>query len=143
MMTLEEEKELLLRVATKLAIKLIGKGGFVPFGAMLGPGRNVKLLMPKDWKKDATREEVEAYWSRELKNATTEAPCKTVCSCADVRVPMDSGELLPGIFIHLEQAGPLAKDIVYPYVKDGNSEAMLGTPTSVESEHRVFTASRT
>jgi hypothetical protein len=47
MMTLQEEKELLLRVATQLATKLIGRGGFIPFGATLGPGRNVKLLMPK------------------------------------------------------------------------------------------------
>ena len=68
-MTLQEEKELLLRVVTKLAAKLIGEGGFVPFGATLGPGRNVKLLMPKGWKENATRDELEACWSRELKKA--------------------------------------------------------------------------
>ena len=131
-----------MRVATKLATKLIGQGGFIPFGATLGPGRNVKLLMPKNWKKDATRDELESYWSGELKKAAAEAECKTVCSCADVRVPVDNGELVPGIFIHLEQAGPLAEDIVYPYLMDGNSEARLGTPTSVEAEPRVFTTDR-
>jgi hypothetical protein len=142
-MTLQEEKELLLRVVTRLAAKLIGQGGFVPFGAALGPGRNVKLLMPKAWKDNVTRDELEAYWSRELKKATTEADCKTVCSCADVRVPMDSGDLAPGIFIHLEQAGSPAEDIVYPYLKDGISEAKLGTPTSVETGSRVFAARQT
>src|ERR1700758_2172644 len=113
-MTLQEEKELLLRVVTRLAAKLIGQGGFVPFGATLGPGRNVKLLMPKGWKENATRDELEAYWSRELKKATTEPDCKTVCSCADVRVPMDNGDLAPGILIHLEQIGSPAEDICLP-----------------------------
>jgi hypothetical protein len=142
-MTLQEEKKLLLRVVTRLAAKLIGEGGFVPFGAPLGPGLNVKLLMPKGWKENATRDELEAYWSRELKKATTEAECKTVCSGADLRVPMDNGDLAPGIFIHLEQVGSPAEDIVYPYLKGGISEAKLGTPTSVETESRVFAASQT
>jgi len=141
-MTLQEEKELLVRVVTRLAAKLIGQGGFVPFGATLGPGRNVKLLMPKAWKENATRDELEAYWSRELEKAITEADCKTVCSCADVRASMDSGDLAPGIFIHLEQVGSPAEDIVYPYLKDG-TEAKLGTPTSDETESRVFDASQT
>jgi hypothetical protein len=99
--------------------------------------------MPKGWKENATRDELDAYWSRELKKATADADCKTVCSCADVRVPMDSGDLAPGIFIHLEQVGSPAEDIVYPYLKDGISEAKLGTPTSVETESRVFAASQT
>jgi hypothetical protein len=143
MMTPQEEKELLLRVATQLATKLIGQGGFIPFGATLGPGRNVKLLMPKGWKEGASRDETEAYWDRELKKATTEAECKTVCSCADVRVPMDNGDLVPGIFIHIEQVGPLAEDIVYPYQKDGSSDVRLGTPTAVETEARVFSTRQT
>jgi hypothetical protein len=96
----------------------------------------------KGWKENATRDELEAYWSRELKKATTETECKTVCSCADVRVPMDSGDPAPGIFIHLEQIGSPAADIVYPYLKDGISGVKLGTPTSVETESRVFAASQ-
>jgi hypothetical protein len=56
---------------------------------------------------------------------------------------MDSGDLAPGIFIHLEQVGSPAEDIVYPYLKDGISEAKPGTPTSVETESRVFAASQT
>jgi len=137
-MTPEEEKQLLLQVVTKLAVKLIGQGGFVPFGATLGPGRSVKLLMPKNWKRNASREEVEDYWSSELKKAATQPDCKTVCSCADVRMPMDNGELAPCIFIHIEHAQSFAEDIGYPYVTDRKSEVKLGLPTSVETEPRVF-----
>jgi len=55
---------------------------------------------------------------------------------------MDNGDLAPGIFIHLEQVGSPAEEIVYPYLKNGVSEAKLGTPTSVETESRVFAASQ-
>lgn len=125
-------------VVTKLAAKLIKQGGFVPFGATLGPGRNVKLFMPKDWKENATRDELETYWSRELRKAVNDAECKTVCSCADVRLPIDNGNLVPCIFIHIEQAPRLAEDIAYPYMKDGDSEVKLGAPTTVQTEPRIF-----
>jgi hypothetical protein len=141
-MTLQEEKQLLLSVVTKLAAKFIGQGGFVPFGAILGPSRKVNLIMPKGWKENTTRDELDAYWSRELKKAITDTGCMTACSCADVRIPIDHGELAPGIFIHMEQAGLPAEDIVYPYRQNGDSEAKLGTPTSVETESRVFVAGR-
>lgn len=139
-MTLEEEKDLLLGLVTKLAAKLICQGGFAPFGATLGPGRNVKLLMPKNWKVNSTRDEVEAYWSRELKKAVYEGDCKTVCSCSDVRIPIENGNMAPCILIHIEQAQACAEDIGYPYLKDGESEVKLGTPTSVKTEPSVFTA---
>lgn len=142
-MTLQEEKELLLDVVTKLAAKLIGKGGFVPFGATLGPGRNVKLLMPKSWKENATRDEVEAYWSRELKKAVDTGENRTVCSCADVRIILDNGNPAPCIFIHLEQAASLAEDIAYPYRHDSDSQVILGTPTLVQTEPRVFAMDQT
>jgi hypothetical protein len=142
-MTLQEEKELLLEVVTQLAAKLIRQGGFVPFGAALGPGRNVKLLMPKSWKQNATRDEIEAYWSRELKKAVDKGECKTVCSCADVRIPLENGNLVPCIFIHIEQAQSCAEDIGYPYRNDGESEVKFGTPTSVQTETSVFTGNAT
>ena len=63
-MTSQEEKELLLQVVIKLAVKLIGEGGFVPFGAILGPGRKANILMPKNWKENADRGELEARVER-------------------------------------------------------------------------------
>lgn len=138
-MTPEEEKQLLLQVVTKLAAKLIGEGGFVPFGATLGPGRSVNLLMPKNWKENATRNECEDYWSRELKKATANGDCKSVCSCADVRIPMNSGDLAHRLLIHIEHAQSCSEDIGIPYVKDGDSGVRLGAPTSVKTEAKVFT----
>jgi hypothetical protein len=46
-MTPKEEKELLLRVVTKLAGQQLEKGGSIAFGATLGSKRDVQLLMPK------------------------------------------------------------------------------------------------
>ena len=97
---------------TKSATKLVGEGGFVPFGATLGPGRNVKLIMPKGCQPNVRRGELEQYWSHELKKATVDSECKTVCSSADMRIPVDNGHMAPGILIHLEPAGPWAEDIV-------------------------------
>ena len=54
-MTPQEEKELLLRVVTKLAGKqLEQEGGFITFGATLGSNRDVRLLMPKSMKQGAS-----------------------------------------------------------------------------------------
>jgi len=43
-MTPQEEKALLLRVVTKLAAPQLEQGGFIPFGAILGQNRDVRLL---------------------------------------------------------------------------------------------------
>ena len=137
-MTPQEQKELLLRVVTKLAVSRLEKGGFVPFGATLGSGRDVKLLMPTGWKENATRDEHEAYWTRELRKASLSGECKTVCSCADVRLPREGEEPVPAILIHMEHAEDSAEDIMFPYAKDESATIVLGTPTSVLTEHHIF-----
>jgi len=83
-MTPKEEKELLLRVVTKLAGQQLEKGGFLPFGAALGSKRDVQLLMPKSMKQDVTTDELDAYWVRTLRKAVATGECKTVCSCTDM-----------------------------------------------------------
>jgi hypothetical protein len=45
-MTPHEQKALLLRIVTKLVVPQSEKGGFIPFGAILGQNRDVQLLMP-------------------------------------------------------------------------------------------------
>jgi hypothetical protein len=139
-MTPDEQKDLLLRVVIRLAGKQLEKGGFVPFGATLGTARDVKLLMPKKFKQDATRDEVETYWAEELRNATAIGNCKTACSCADVRVPMHDGSLVPGVLIHIEHAEGSAEDIIYPYGKDEGA-VVFGEPTRVGVERQIFTSS--
>jgi hypothetical protein len=136
-MTLQEEKGTLLRVVTKLALQMMAKGGFCPFGAMMGPDRSVKILMPKGWKKDATRDEVEAYWTQELQKAVRKTSCRTVCWCADVRFPKENGDLVPFMLIHIEQPS-VGEDMGYPYLNDGNSKVELGSPTTVQTKAQVF-----
>jgi len=137
-----EQKELLLRVVTKLAVTRLERGGFIPFGATLASDRNVKLLLPETWKKNAKRDEVESYWSRELRQSCQEQGCSTACSCADVRVPAPDGAFTPGLLIHFEHAGLLAEDILYPYEKSDRNQVSLGPPTSVSTEPQIFASPR-
>jgi hypothetical protein len=136
-MTPQEEKNLLLRVVIRLAGTQLESGGLTPFGATLGSERDVKLLVPKGFKKNPTRDEVEAYWAGELRKANATGKCKTVCSCADVRVPVEGGNLIPGVLIHIEHAEGSAEDVLYPYRNDEGS-VVFGVPTSVKAELQVF-----
>jgi hypothetical protein len=136
-LTLQEEKDTLLRVVTKLALKMITEGGFYPFGAVMGPGRSAKIIMPKSWEKDAPRDEIEAYWAGELQKAVSETRCRTVCWCADVHLPNESGDSVPFVLIHVEQPS-IAEDMGYPYLKHGNSKVELGTPTIIKTKAQVF-----
>ena len=129
-MTPREEKDLLIRVVRKLAITQLIKGGFIPFGATLDSKRHVQLLMPKSMKKNTTRDELQVYWARELKQAAASGACKTVCWCADVRADSDGGALVPAVFVHIEHCDAYAEDIFYPYVNEG-SECEV-------TEHQIF-----
>jgi hypothetical protein len=138
-MTSQEEKELLLRVVTQLAAKQLAEGGITPFGATLGSRRNVKLLVPKDWKREVTtQDELEKYWIRELRKATVADSSRMACSCADVRVPMEDGRLVPAVLIHVEHAEGSAEDVVYPYRLDDESMVVFGEPTSAATESQIF-----
>jgi len=141
-MTSQEEKELLLKLVTKLAAMQLAEGGITPFGAALGSRRNVKLLVPKDWKREVTtQDELEKYWIRELRKVTVEDSSRIACSCADVRVPMEGGRLVPAVLIHVEHAEGSAEDVVYPYRMDDGSMIVFGEPTSVATECQIFNAS--
>jgi hypothetical protein len=141
-MTPQEEKELLLRVVTKLVRKQLEKGGFIPYGATLGSNRDVQLLMPKSMTRDVTRDELDAYWVRTLRQAVAAGECKTVCWCADVRVQAEDGTLLPAVLIHVEHADTFSEDILYPYRKDEGSRILFGERTSQATQHQIFTSSR-
>ena len=140
-LTPQDEKELLLRVVTKLAATQLEAKGFMPFGATLGPHRNVKLLAPQTWKQNSNREEVETYWVQELRKAITSEECKAVCFCADVRVPVDNGGLVPAVLIHVEHAEAPAEAIFYPYSKDGSLKVVFASPTRAATTGRIFRSS--
>ncbi len=138
-MTRQEETELLLRVMTRLAQTQLEKGGFIPFGGVLGSKRDVQLVMPKGWKQNSTRDEVEGYWTRELKKYALQDGCRVVCFCADVRVPKDDDQLVPGLLIHIEHVEAESEDMLYPYHKEDDAKVVFGKPTSVARQHMVLT----
>ena len=140
-MTPQEEKELLLRVVTKLAGRQIEKGGFIPFGATLGSKRDVRLLMPESMKKEVTRDELDAYWTREIRKAIIGGECKTACWIADVRLQSEEGTLFPAIMVHVEHVGVFSEDILFPYKKEENSAVVFGEPTTEAMQHQIFAAS--
>ena len=134
-----EEKELLLRVATKVAAKQLEEGGFFPFGATLSPNRQVQLLVPESMKRDATKDELDAYWGAKLLAAANAARCNTVCSCADSGVLADDGSVVRAVFIHIEHAYEYSEDILYPYRKGDGPSVSFEKPTIEPTKHQVFT----
>ena len=137
-MTPQEEIDLLLRVVTRLAQQQLEKGGFIPFGAVLGSNRDVQLLMPTGWKKDSTQDEMEAYWFSELRKQATKDGCKAVCFCADVRVPREAGEYASAVNIYIEHPQAEAANIYYPYRQNAESPIQFGKPATIKTEHHVF-----
>jgi hypothetical protein len=140
-MTAEEQKSLLVRVVIKLALKLLKEKGFYPFGAVLGTKRNVQIFMPKGWKPNSTRDELEAYWFKELRRSTATGDYVAACFCADVRVPVNAGNLVPAMLVHIEHAEASAEDGLYPYLKDQQSKVSLGSPTFVVTAPQIFVSS--
>jgi hypothetical protein len=136
-MTPEEQKDFLLRVVIRVAGQQLESGGLMPFGATLGAERDVKLLMPKSFKKDSTRDEVESYWAQELRIAIADGSRETACSCADVRVPMEDGSFVPGVLVHIEHAESSAEDILYPYYNHDGS-VLFREPTRVVTKRHIF-----
>jgi hypothetical protein len=137
-MTPRKEIDLLLRVVTRLAQKRLEKGGFIPFGAVLGSNRDVQLLMPEGWAKDCTRDEVETYWYAELRKHAAKDGCKVVCFCSDVGVPMEAGQYILAVNVYIEHPQAEAVNMFYPYTKNSESHVEFGQPTTVKTEHHVF-----
>jgi hypothetical protein len=137
-MTAEEERQLLLRVVLRFAGAQLEKGGLPPFGAVLGPNRDVQLLMPESFKQNVTRDEFEEYWFRELRKFATADGCKAVCFCADVGFPREKEQITRGLLVHVEHMEGGAEDIGYPYWRDDDSRIVFGEPTCVTSQRRAF-----
>lgn len=137
-MTLQAQKQDLLNVVTKLAAWHIEHGGFIPFGAVLGPGRSIKVIKPKSWKENADREEVEAYWARKLGEASCDTGGKLVCWCSAVGASWDGSEFVPCVLIHVEQAEASSEDIFYPYGKTEDCQVVFGPPKVVTTSFQVF-----
>ena len=136
-MTPQEEKALLLRVVTQLAAKFLLKGGFIPFGATLGPNRNVDLLMPEGMKKDVTRDELDDYFGKELRRAAAGEQRKTACFCAHVG-EVEGRVLFPAVLVHVEHTEAYAEDVLYPYQLNDVPEVVFGNPTIANTDRNIF-----
>jgi hypothetical protein len=137
-MTPQEERELLLRVVTKLAGMRLEYGGFIPFGATVDSKREVQVLAPDSMKQEVTPKELDGYWSRELQAVVAKGAYKTVCYCAAVLAPVEDGGFIPAVLIHIEQAEADPEDLFYPYRKDAASKIIFGEPTRAQAERLVF-----
>jgi hypothetical protein len=60
--------------------------------------------MLKSMKQDVTTDKLDAYWVRTLRQAVATGECKTVCSCADVRVQTNEG-LVAAVLVRVEHVG--------------------------------------
>jgi hypothetical protein len=140
-MTPQEEKDLLLRVVIKVArLELEQGAGLVPFGATLGAKRDVCLLRPKEVAGAVTRDKLEDYWKRQLRQAVSAGECRAVCCCADVRLQQGEGQLVPALLIHVEHVDDGGEDIMYPHWKDEDSQLVLGQPTGAPATWGIFDA---
>jgi hypothetical protein len=139
-MTPQEEKDLLLRVATNLAQRQLERGQLVPFAVTLGSKRNAQVLMSTDtdWEPDTSRDELEAYWTHELRGVIVQGETRAICYCAGVRVPAAEGKTAPGVVIHLEHADGGAEDILYRSRRDETSKIVLGEPASAVGRRHIF-----
>ena len=121
-MTPQEELELLLRVVARIAQTQLETGGFIPFGATLGPARDVQLLIPNSAKGEMTIELVDAYWKRQMSKAIEAGNVRALCTVSDVRVTDSDSKLVPGVFIHIEHSGGGSEDLLYPYTRGADSK---------------------
>jgi len=139
-MTPHEEKQLLLRVVTRLAATLLPEGGFKTFGAVLvlGPNRKVVLVRPKFVKKGATRQELDTYWAKELKRFALSKHGQTVCWCCDAVLIQEAGSAIPAVLVHIEHPKAYSEDMLYPY-SIYDSQASLKAPTIDAAAYHVFT----
>jgi hypothetical protein len=118
----QEEIELLLRVVARIFQTQLAKGEFIPFGATLGPGRNVQLLIPNSAKGDMTIEVVDAYWRKQMSKAIEAGNVIALCTVANVRTTNSDGKVVPGVFVHIEHSGGDAEERLYPYARDENAK---------------------
>jgi hypothetical protein len=138
-MSVVDNKELLLRVVTKLAATQLKENDLlIPFGATLNSTRKVNLLLPKSMKPNVTPDELSQYWAKELREAAEKSDSLTVCSCFAGFIPSADGSDLQMIFIHIEHAGAYSEDALYPYTREIDGNICFGERSINSADHQVF-----
>ena len=128
-MTAREEMDLLLRIASQVAQKMLESGGLRHFGTILGSKRDVQVLMPKSVKENVSLEELVSYWRREIGTAAAKAEWRVVACCtfaAELRDDNSFGG--SALVIHIEHCDKRteAEDVAYKYQGSRGSKIILG-----------------
>jgi hypothetical protein len=117
------------------------RGGFIPFGAILGQNRDVQLLMPKSMKPNVARGELDTYWVKTIRKAIANGECLTACWCADVRGQTDDDTLIPALLIHVEHANSFSEDVLIAYRKNENGKIVFDEANIEPTHHQIFLSS--
>jgi hypothetical protein len=126
-MNLNEQKTLLLRVVTQLIEKQLNEQGLRTFGAVLGSGREVQLLVPETIKRQhPSLDELDSYWLEQLRKAVMGTDANAACYCAEVQTIREDGTpITPGIVLFLEQKAGNAEYRFYTYEKNDHSTRLV------------------
>ena len=114
------------------------EGSVRPFGGALRANRVVTLIRPRHIKRDATLEELDRYWARELRRVVDEKGCNIVCFCAEVLVLSNDGTPFAAVLVRIEQNESLSEELIYPYRKYIDSGVSFESPTVTHVQHRLF-----
>ena len=144
-MTAREEMDLLLRVTSQVAQKMLESGGWMHFGTVLGPKRDVQVLMPKSTKENASGKELASYWKREIGIAAEKAKWRAIACCTfatDLRPENSSGE--NGFVVHIEHfdQGAGAEDAAYKYQGSRGTKITLSETTRASAKRWLMESAR-
>ena len=88
------------------------------FGTVLGPKRDVKVLMPKSMKEKVAWQELATYWKDKIGTASTKMDWRAVaCSTFVKLLSRDDAFKASGLLVHVEhfEDHTGAEDIAYEY----------------------------
>jgi hypothetical protein len=133
-----ERKQLLLSSVMQLIEKGLAGQGLRMFGAVLGDGREIKLLVPKTIKENASLDEVDEYWMEQLRSNIGVGGDEIACYCTDLSLATEDGQpIASAVLIYVEQACAKAEYHCYPYQRCPESVA-LGEPTIEQTPNRLW-----
>ena len=127
-MTAREEMDLLLRVTSQVAQKMLESGGLMHFGTVLGAKRDVQVLMPKSMTEKVAWRELADYWKERIGTASARMDWRAAaCSTFVTLLSGDDSFKASGLLIHVEhfedQTG--AEDIAYEYESSEHGKITL------------------
>ena len=136
-MTARDEIDLLLRVTSQVAQKMLESGGLMHFGTVLGSKRDVQVLMPKSMKANVVWEELVSYWKREIGAAAAKAEWRAIACCTFATELLDDNSLSgPALVVHIEHFDTKtgAEDVAYKYQGSREGKIALGETTRASAK---------